>query len=140
MGLYLMMAAVVCFVWGVPIWLTIKAKPIGDRPYRWGTFIGVMTGMCTLPIMLLGWRVFASDKAGNITAFTITVGCGLLACSGILRRQKFGPVFFPFFYLLLMALGNKPSPTQGASALATLIMVGLTCVYFSKRWRFMNAK
>jgi hypothetical protein len=139
MGFYMMVAAAFIVVWVLPIWFSVKAKPIGTRPYRWGTYVGILSGLCTLPLALLGWKVFLTGNVLNMLIFCILVVCGLLACAGILRRRRFGPVMFPLFFLLVLAIGNSPSPSAAGNALGILILVGVTSVYFGKRWRFMTA-
>ena len=35
--------------YGVTIWISQKSKPLGNTPYRWGVYVGMITGWMALP-------------------------------------------------------------------------------------------
>jgi hypothetical protein len=138
MGFYLMLAAVFIVVWVLPIWYSIKAKPLGPKRYRWGTYVGILTALCTLPIALLGWKVLVNGRPFYIILFLVLVICGLLTSFGILRRRRFGVLLFPLFYLLVIVAGSNQSPGSAGNALGIIVFVVVSSIYFGKRWKFMT--
>jgi len=92
--------------------------------------------------------IFAVRMSGSSERmFATLVGlCAVLCCIGLLRRRRFGVVFFVVFYLMLLitvpfldALRNRPSSLQQqGQAFPTLVFLIVTTVYFKKRWRLME--
>jgi hypothetical protein len=40
----------------VPIGLALKAEPVGDKAYRWGTYAGIGHGLLFLPMIFAAFR------------------------------------------------------------------------------------
>ena len=105
------------------IWFSAKAKPIGipthQKPYRWGTFIALMTGMLSLGF----FTQIIEEKQGDIFQ-VISITCLALlsatTCVLLLCRKK--PALLSFFvtYSLLFitavivsaAAGRRLTPQQ----------------------------
>jgi hypothetical protein len=140
---YVFMGVMVLVVQVIPIWISAKAKPIGYKSYRWGTYVGIMTGFVALPFVSLIWS--ASDIYGREVGVALSASA-ILSSVGILRRRKYGVIMFVVTYLLVMisipfmtAMRNRPdSPQQQGQDLPVLIFLGLTFGYFVKRWRLMD--
>ncbi len=60
---YGMLFAGIVLVQVIPIWISAKAKNLADKPFRWGTYVGIMTGWVGI-IFLLG-TIRATDTAAG---------------------------------------------------------------------------
>ena len=38
----------------VPIWIAIKARPLGSFPYRWGVYTGIEMAVTAVALLALG--------------------------------------------------------------------------------------
>jgi hypothetical protein len=133
----------VLLVQGAIIWVSSKAKPLSGKPYRWGTYVGITTGLVALTFSSL---IFSgSDSYGREAATVMTVSA--FACSvGLLRRQKFGVVMFVITCVVLVLFspwldamrGTQPSPAQSGQGIPVLLYLGITTSYFVKRWKLMG--
>jgi hypothetical protein len=47
----------------LPIWIAARAKPIGNKSYKWGTYIGVMAGL--LGFLFVSVGLFERDASGT---------------------------------------------------------------------------
>jgi drug/metabolite transporter (DMT)-like permease len=137
------MAGIILVVQVIPIWISVKAKRIGGKPYRWGTYVGIITGL--FGAVFASGRLSASDNYGREIRIALCVSA-ILCSVGILRRRKYGVVLFVITYLLLMmavpfisAMRDEPlTPQQQGQSFPTLVFLGLTTGYFVKRWRLMG--
>jgi hypothetical protein len=140
---YAFMGVMVLVVQVIPIWISVKAKPIGEKPYRWGTYVGIITGFVGASFVLTLWS--ASDIYGRESGVALCASA-ILCSVGILRRRKYGVIMFVTTYLLLMmsvpfmtAMRHESvSPQQQGQDLPVLVFLGLTIGYFVKRWRLMG--
>src|SRR6266446_979592 len=71
------------------IWFSVNAKPLGGRPYRWGTYVGIMNGLFALsmPLMVLREKTMASLVGGILFASAFAA-----VSVGLLYRRRFGVV------------------------------------------------
>jgi hypothetical protein len=125
----------------VSIWFAMKATPLGGRPYRWGTYVGLSHGLMALVSCFLG--VVQHD--GGMMVFG---AWNALVSFGILDRRRLGVVVLlvpcvPFAILApLFALTDpKFAIFENIQTLIFLkpIIVANT-IYFMMRWTFMRPK
>ena len=139
--------------------IALKAKPIGPMPYRWGTWVGMVTAWQTVPLVI--WCVTARLGAVLTAALGIQALMSAIASFGILRRRRFGVVAFVCTELLLILIlpfvdsvpgqphliAVREAPlTSFASisvptvigVLSELVYVACTVIYFNIRWPFMK--
>jgi hypothetical protein len=131
---------------GLLIWISSRAKPLLDKPYRWGTYVGLITALAGLLCLSTFFSFFsASDIWGQgVSAFLCI--CATVCSIGILRRRRFGVVMFVITYLgvimenpLLLALRSLPTTSiQKGESLPTLVFLVTTTFYFMKRWALMG--
>jgi uncharacterized membrane protein YeaQ/YmgE (transglycosylase-associated protein family) len=140
---YAFVVGIILVVQVIPIWISMRAKPLIYRPYRWGTYVGIITGI--IGAYWASMLFSASDIYGRETG--IALCCSAVLCSvGILRRRKYGVIMFVTTYLLLImavpfmrAMRNEPlTPEQQGQSFPTLVFLGLTLGYFVKRWPLMG--
>src|ERR1035437_9095831 len=89
---------VAILVWGIIMWLSIRATPLADKPYRWATYVGVQTGGAALFLFLNSISTFENGNVWGALSIGIATVFAGLASYGILRRKKFGVIFFIIFY------------------------------------------
>jgi hypothetical protein len=128
---------------GLMIWISVKAKPLGDKPYRWGTYTAITTGLVGFSFLLI---TFSSvDPYGKAGGAVLGISA-ILSCIGLLRRHKFGVVMFYITYISLIvggpvfeAVRNQAASAQkeGQVGLALVFLV-LTAIYLKKRWALMG--
>jgi hypothetical protein len=125
----------------LPVWLCVRAKPIGDLPYRWGTFVAFYYAAMGLALLLAALSVTMKSPLGATVLGVVTVPYCLFTSAGLFRRRRYGVVLafvptalvilaFPFLYAL-------PAEKWG-EMLAGLIPTGLNLLYFKKRWALMT--
>ncbi len=140
----------ILIVQGIPIWISVNAKPLGDRPYRWGTYVGIITALVGIILLLTSNRLIPAFLDGNVIGPSLIVCllvCAALCSIGILRRRKFGVVMFVITYLALIMVGpfldamrNQPAtPRQQGQSFPVLVFLVITTIYFKKRWRLMTS-
>jgi hypothetical protein len=140
---YAFMAGMVLMVQVIPIWISVKAKPIGGKPYRWGTYVGIITGFVGASFVLALWS--ASDIYGREVGVALCASA-ILCSVGILRRRKYGVIMFGTTYVLLIIAApfmtamrhQSVSSQQQGQVFPVLVFLGLTIGYFVKRWRLMH--
>lgn len=123
-----------------PIWIAIKAKPIREKPYRWGTFVGIQLAAQAFSVSWLNYNLFPEFRVIN---FAISVGSAL-ASVGILRRQKVGVVMFGITSAVMCALSvfrfwGQPWGILNESV-APSVYAAISIVYFKKRWAFLRGQ
>lgn len=114
----------------VPIWISQKAKPLGGLPYKWGTFMGIVTAMLAISLgttMLIGNAPISLLELGLAG---VLIACALAGAVGTLRRRQWGAIAILLAYLPLAVAG--PSYILGV----LLLSVG-NALYFKKRWTLM---
>jgi len=138
---------------GIGIWISEKAKPLAGRPYRWGTYVGIMSGVAAAAICLFA-LIFSVVLGGFGFVLAILVVTPFTVASvGILRRKRFGVIVFLAMWAItvlamcagpvLTLFGGKVSGEvavrAGAlGALALGLLVVPNCIYFAKRWKLMS--
>ena len=125
------------------IWISVKAKPLGDKPYRWGTYVALISGLAGLSFLLI--TATSGDVYGKACGAVVGTA-GALCCIGLLRRRKLGVVMFYVTYVSLFLVGpfldtvrDQPvEPQKQGQGLPVLIFVVLTGIYLKKRWSLMR--
>jgi hypothetical protein len=130
---------------GPMIWFSAKAKPLGDKPYRWGTYLAFTTALVaivlalSIPSVVSNGNIFGAVLLSCLSAFAV------ITVIGLFRRRKFGVIAFILTDLLLFLFEplmathyNRPVSVQPAGTfLFAIIVLICTTIYFKKRWRFM---
>ena len=124
-------------VQGLLIWASLRAKPLGDRPYRWATYVGITSGV--LALAQLCFLVAVSNPSGSAILAT-SIALLALASAGILLRKRFGVIFFIFAYSALIwnLQRGANSAWQSSSVLVVVIVLICTTAYFKKRWALLG--
>ena len=135
--------AIALVFWGVPAWIASKAKPLGDKPYRWGMFIGIVT--CIIGTVLVLSPYTISKRSAFAVIFFIVFGLPMiLGGVGLIRRKKWGVVVFFLAWFMLMCMNSvfdsirethTANPTMIGSS---LVIMAVSALYFGKRWRNMG--
>ncbi len=126
------------------VWIARRAKPIGTHPYRWGTYLGLLTtavggGMALLT--LIQPDVLSGLLIGTLSVFLLTAGVG------ILRHRRFGVIALlvtPLAWALVVVTHPVTASEPAVSTLAGTTLAGgwiLTLPnvpYFRKRWQVMT--
>ena len=130
-------------VWIPLLWFSIKAKPLGNKPYRWGTYIGITTGLATLSFGLIAFPKVLNGNISGLLLVLLFTSLGGLCCWGILRRRRIGVILFVICYGLLIlsppyfaSVDNLPERT--GIALPLLLYTLVTFIYFKRRWNLMD--
>jgi len=129
---------------GIPIWIALKAKPLGVFPYRWATYWAIESAVIAITTAMSDMSTIAKRgfDAGAFLFLLMTVLC-LLAAVGLLYRMRAGAVLLiaseiMIFLLpaLIGALYNSPVNTQPNTA-PVIVLIIVNIFYFKKRWRSM---
>ena len=145
---------------GIAIWNSEKAKPIGGLQYRWGTYVGIMSGIGAAAFFLsaVALGILSSGSLGSragvglITVTFVLVFCipYVVASVGILHRKRFGVVTFLATWTITVLAMFAPFLSMGARSadvrlrmgisaiVALLVLVAPNYIYFVRRWRFMS--
>jgi hypothetical protein len=137
--------------WGLLIWFSVRAKPLGGKPYRWATYIAITTGLGSISLALTTVSAISKDGGGKVMeewAVVFTSACCALCCVGLFRRKRFGVVMFCVAYFLIWAMvpffdayyktpSNRTPAQQTESGLFFVYFV-VTAFYFKRRWRLMG--
>jgi hypothetical protein len=117
---------------GVPLWLAIKAKPLGDRPYRWGHYMGIETALLSLVLLFSAISAIGNGAVLGGVAFCVITLCAAAAATGVIRRKRWGVVFFFITYGLLLLLPPL------VDIFPVLLLLVINIFYFKKRWQLMD--
>ena len=130
-------------IWLPLLWFSIKAKPLRNKPYRWGTYIGITTGIVALASTLIVIPKLKHPDIG-IFLYVLFIVTAAIASWGILRRRRIGVVMFVVSYTLLLILSpflaviyNRPTSSNN-SLLPLTIYTVITFIYFKRRWPLMG--
>jgi hypothetical protein len=137
--LYALGIAIILAFQGGLIWISLKAKPLGDKPYRWATYTALISGLAGLSFLLIA--ASSGDVYGRTCGAIVGIS-GALCCIGLFRRRKLGVVMFYVTYVSLFMVGpfldtvrDRPAdPQTRGQGLPVVIFVVLTGIYFKKRW------
>jgi len=143
---------------GIAIWVSEKAEPLGGRQYRWGSYVGMMSGIGAAALFLgiLGEGALLSGRFGVGGEFAIVFGLIFcvpyaVASLGVLRRRRFGVVTFLAMWTLTVfgmftpffSLGPRSADARIRVIIlalaALLVLVVPNYWYFAKRWKFMSS-
>ncbi|MEZ5355440.1 MAG: hypothetical protein R2762_22615 [Bryobacteraceae bacterium] len=126
---FFVIGGVLLFV-AIPVLVALRAKPLGPMPYRWGCFAGIME--------LLNWPGDEVPTIVLILMAAVSGGAGV----GLLMRRRWGVILFLASAAMFVISGAYSEKTQGlagvAVLLASLLIVGLSVIYFKKRWHLMS--
>jgi hypothetical protein len=149
----------------VSIWVSVTAKPLGNMPYRWGAYIGMVAAWMSLvsivsDVLALG----GGHLAGGSALCTVAV-LAAVSSVGILRRRRFGVVAFGLVYTALILISPFTEPVRGrpflleirnqpaslaemareiqsfprlVSIVLAVVYLVFTFVYFKNRWALMG--
>ncbi len=142
---YVLAVGVTLAFQGALIWISLKAKPLGDKPYRWATYTALISGLAGLSFLLIA--ATSGDVYGR-TCGAIVGTSGALCCIGLFRRRKLGVVMFYVTVIyrclwwvdpFLDTVRDQPvDPQTRGQGLPVVIFVVLTGIYFKKRWSLMQ--
>jgi hypothetical protein len=142
------------FLVGVIIGFARRAKPIGNLPYRWGTYMAISLASASilsfLAAVFVGMDLLFGDlHATNLSErfldlLFVAVLSGLTS-AGLFRRRRYGAVLVvaPTLLLTLIAvlliLTSTFSP-RGTVALAPFLIINASFglsnyLYFRRRWK-----
>ena len=151
-GLYAGFLILALLFQGAAIWVSVRAKPIGDRPYRWGTYVAILTGMMGLMFFVSTLFVPTQYSTSDISEQALAAMIGMLSvltAFGLLRRLRFGIVMFVAACVLMIiafpigeVISKQPFTAQGQAGWVITILPApimlATTGYFKKRWRLMR--
>jgi len=140
---YVLAVGIILAFQGALIWISLKAKPLGDKPYRWATYTALTSGLAGLSFLLIA--ATSGDVYGRTCGAIVGIS-GALCCIGLFRRRKLGVVMFYATYVSLFMVGpfldtvrDQPvDPQTRGQGLPVVIFVVLTGIYFKKRWSLMQ--
>src|ERR1700733_13795283 len=96
--------------YGVAIWISQKAKPLGNMPYRWGVYVGMITAWMSLPLIISSVPALAAGHLLGGSWLFIDALLAAVAGLGILRRRKFGVVSLGLAYAVLISIAPYLAP------------------------------
>ena len=124
----------------VPIWIALKAKPIGSLPYRWGLHLGIWNAIGSFGSLCLAFSAFGKRAVSEGVGFVILAVLLAVAAVGLCRRKRWGVVVFivtcAWFLVVPPILTEQAS--QVAEAVPALALLIVNIVYFKKRWKLMG--
>jgi hypothetical protein len=146
---------------GVTIWDSEKAQPIGRLQYRWGTYVGLMSGIGAVLTFLVfvtsGTSLSKGIGESTGSGLGLFIFAGLIVCVpygvasiGILRRKRFGVVTFLTLWTITVLAMFSPFLSIGARSADALLKLGISALvallvlvapnywYFARRWKFMS--
>jgi hypothetical protein len=128
-------------VFGLPLWFVAKAKPIGEQPYHWGTWVGITS-------VLVGLAAFGDEAMHTPGAWLLVVLAGLyiVAGVGVLQRRRYGVKFWfvasaanLLLCIAAIALGVPDTKGELSRSLGGVIIgAPINFIYFRNRWHLMG--
>jgi hypothetical protein len=133
-------AVALIVMFGGPIWFSLKARPLGPLPYRWGTFVGIWSLLISFG--LLG-TILNNRKNSELPIFAVIPVLGMAGAIGILRRKRWGVVSFLVSQAVLILLGvlfqdSDEAVKPALRALGPVSGIGINLWYFGRRWRLLS--
>jgi hypothetical protein len=128
----------------VPIWIALKARPLGSFPYRWGIYTGIEMAITAVVLIALGSSALGRSVA---VAGSILVSIGIVAAlgaAGTLRRKRWGALLSIVMLALLIVLpffngfSYTPQTQQPWQAIPILLVLIVNTLYFKKRWKALS--
>ncbi len=129
----------VMVIFGAPIWFSVKARPLGPLPYRWGTFVGscaILASIALLRTAVADMRDYGSPVLAVLTAMHIA------GTIGVLRRRRCGAASLLLSQAAIIVLNafslDSDGNPQNPMTFAPLLGVAINGWYFGRRWRLMD--
>jgi len=128
-------------LWAGIIWNAVRAKPLADKPYRWGRFVGIQCALVALLFFYMNYWRFPDLR---ILSLVISCAAGVSSV-GMLRRKKLGVVMFAATQVLTLLFELRTVAWDQVSSvligpLQTVILSIVTIAYFKKRWSLLAGK
>src|SRR5262245_35511700 len=111
----------------VGVWFAWRARPLGQFPYRWGTWVAIHAGLVAASLLFMGISITSVQGLFAGTARFLGLGLvHLLASIGLFRRMQVGVVLVIAGEIAMTVV----SPLMFAMAFVNFL-------YFRKRWTTM---
>jgi hypothetical protein len=124
-------------IFGIPIWFSLKAKPLDLLRYRWATFLAYWLAIGTVTIL---FRIMAAREAATTITYLVLAILSALASLGLFRRAKLGVVFLIAHHAFVFLTPFIPGASFAyISLLFALILMIVNITYFKKRWEYMGS-
>ncbi|HTS30570.1 MAG TPA: hypothetical protein VMH81_32080 [Bryobacteraceae bacterium] len=134
--------------------VALKAKPLGNVPYRWGVYMGGSAALLALRLILYAVAAMGDRTQGIAELLVILIAAlAALGSVGLLLRRKFGIMALAVAYAVLLAAARfldaqgifpsnpryQPLSTTGFSILlgAFAVYAFANAVYFKERWKLL---
>jgi hypothetical protein len=134
----------------VPIRISLKAKPLGWLPYRWGLYLGIMSAVGGCIGLWFAFSAFFYGTLSEAYARLLEVLAGV-AGLGLCRRKRWGVVVW-FMSTSLEILsqfikggyqgvsGPQAPELSVVAGFAGLLFLLVNVAYFRKRWQLMASE
>jgi hypothetical protein len=161
--------AVIAFIvafFAVSIWMALRARPLGDVPYRWATFLGVGSALSAPTILASAFLAFTGGHLFGGLVFVGVAALNIWTCVELLQRRRVGVVLFAVLWVMQTLSGpfvettprhrllqtikaNQPSLSDlvidakffllyRVAVVTTAILAITMFIYFKKRWGLMD--
>ncbi len=125
----------------IAAWISLKAAPLGSKPYRWGVYTGITTALSALRLILSSIPALNDLRLPVEGVWLVAVGSiAAVAAAGILLRKKFGVVALVVLwvaYIIVLFPTIQHVPIWVAYAFFAVYALG-TGVYFKERWSLLG--
>jgi hypothetical protein len=108
-----MLFIVYVIFFGASIWISQRAKPLGNMPYRWGVYLGMVAAWTSLMLIVSSVQALGGGHALGGSVLCIVAVLAAASSVGILRRRKFGVVTFALMYVVLIFTVPFVEPMSG---------------------------
>jgi hypothetical protein len=124
-------------IFGIPLWFSLKAKPLDLLPYRWATFMAFWLAIGTVTIL---FRVMVARQTTTSITYLALAILSALSSAGLFRRAKLGVVFLISHHALVFLAPLIPGASYVyISLIFALILMIVNITYFKKRWKYMGS-
>jgi hypothetical protein len=140
----------VVLIIGAPIGFALTARPLGNFPYHWAIFQGILLPALSLQFGLGTLALAEKHRFLATLMFFCVFACSGTAAFGLFRRARIGVVFLivsEFFLLILPSaidsiypptgLPKQPLSAYGTGNVLLYAMIA-NVFYFRKRWALMG--
>jgi hypothetical protein len=128
---------VIVLLLGIPIWFSLKAKPLDLLPYRWATFVAIMSAIQTVRLF---FGIMTAKQAIHTGMYLVAALFSILTSVGLFRRAKLGVVFLIAHCALVFLSPLIPNASNVYLAIVlSLILMIINVLYFKKRWKYMGS-
>lgn len=151
---------------GASIWVSLRAKPLGSMPYRWGAYVGMVAAWMSLVSIVSDVFALGGGHLAGGSALCVVAVLAAVSSVGILRRRRFGVVGFALVYTALILISPFTEPIRGqpflleirnrpaslaelareitsfprlVSIVLAVVYLAATFAYFRKRWVLMGS-